>query len=305
MEDAESSSDDEDHKQKWRAEQRFKPPSSSEKLMRKPIEDAGQTSTCKLASSASALRLAWGAGEGFDRERKAPIGSASTMCTVSVRVEGEYSDDDEEVVVRNRTSRRNIKRDAIASSKEMEASEHAAKSDIRGSSEKTDEEGDNECHDEEVTATTSEVKLHSDARVGSKLAAKDEIEDDGRLRVEQDYYASSDDEVEDVAHMSDKIPFIFQAKEIGEATSHVQCVVVRDRSAFGGKLRPTYSMYLQSRNLLLLVAQKQRRNRMSNYHIFDMTRGRIGKPSISCPHAYAHALQAARCQRSTETTWAS
>ena len=54
----------------------------------------------------------------------------------------------------------------------------------------------------------------------------------------------------------------------------VQTLIVRDRSGMN-RLFPQYSLFLQggAREQLLLFASKQAKNKTSNYHIFDMTRG--------------------------------
>lgn len=54
----------------------------------------------------------------------------------------------------------------------------------------------------------------------------------------------------------------------------VQTLIVRDRSGMN-RLFPQYSLFLQggAREQHLLFASKQAKNKTSNYHIFDMTRG--------------------------------
>eukprot|EP00499_Haloplacidia_sp_CaronLabIsolate_P012361 CAMPEP_0196775722 /NCGR_PEP_ID=MMETSP1104-20130614/4197_1 /TAXON_ID=33652 /ORGANISM="Cafeteria sp., Strain Caron Lab Isolate" /LENGTH=482 /DNA_ID=CAMNT_0042145893 /DNA_START=6 /DNA_END=1451 /DNA_ORIENTATION=- len=70
---------------------------------------------------------------------------------------------------------------------------------------------------------------------------------------------------------------VSSAALVQEPRSIVQCVIVRNRKGLN-RLYPQYNMYLQEgdREILLMTAQKQKSNRTSNYHIFDMTMGTVG-----------------------------
>lgn len=72
------------------------------------------------------------------------------------------------------------------------------------------------------------------------------------------------------------VPFVLQAHESGGLTDLVQCVIIRDRDGVQSKLYPTYRLYLEDKNKLILLARKMTYNRTSNYHLFDMTRGIAG-----------------------------
>jgi len=52
----------------------------------------------------------------------------------------------------------------------------------------------------------------------------------------------------------------------------VEALIVRNRSGIC-RLFPEYQLYFQRSNTLMLFASKQAKNRTSNYHMFDMTRG--------------------------------
>ncbi|CAM9625306.1 unnamed protein product, partial [Chrysoparadoxa australica] len=54
-----------------------------------------------------------------------------------------------------------------------------------------------------------------------------------------------------------------------------QCVIIRERGGLH-RLYPCYKLYFQDKDKLMMVGQKQGKNRTSNYHIFDMHRGMLG-----------------------------
>ena len=56
-------------------------------------------------------------------------------------------------------------------------------------------------------------------------------------------------------------------------TDKVYCTILRDR--FTSKMYPEYQLILDSTQKPLLLAKKMKRNKTSNYHMFDMSRGRI------------------------------
>jgi tubby-related protein 1 len=67
--------------------------------------------------------------------------------------------------------------------------------------------------------------------------------------------------------------FIKVAHKRGIRTPLVQCVIIRDKSSMHNRLYPTYELVLQENLKPLILAQKQEMNRMSNYRMYDMTRG--------------------------------
>jgi hypothetical protein len=56
-------------------------------------------------------------------------------------------------------------------------------------------------------------------------------------------------------------------------TDKVYCTILRDR--FTSKMYPEYQLILDSTQKPLLLAKKMKGNKTSNYHIFDMSRGRV------------------------------
>jgi len=56
-------------------------------------------------------------------------------------------------------------------------------------------------------------------------------------------------------------------------TDKVFCTILRDR--FTSKMYPEYQLILDSTQKPLLLAKKMKRNKTSNYHIFDTSRGRV------------------------------
>jgi hypothetical protein len=100
------------------------------------------------------------------------------------------------------------------------------------------------------------------------------------------------------------VPFIHLCPLKGENTSLVQCLVVRNRDDLTNKLYPTYSLYLEDKNKLLMVAKKMSFNSTSNYHLFDMSRGSVHKSSSKMTKKsgnYLGKLRAADSNRSEYT----
>lgn len=66
------------------------------------------------------------------------------------------------------------------------------------------------------------------------------------------------------------------AAPLAEASGElVRCALVRDRTGLN-LLSPTYRLYLQPANQLLLVATKVSTSRSTTFHLFDMSRGALG-----------------------------
>jgi hypothetical protein len=100
------------------------------------------------------------------------------------------------------------------------------------------------------------------------------------------------------------VPFIHLCPLKGENSSLVQCLIVRNREDLGNKLYPTYSLYLEDKNKLLIVAKKMSFNSTSNYHLFDMSRGSVHKSSSKMTKKsgnYLGKLRAADSNRSEYT----
>lgn len=76
-----------------------------------------------------------------------------------------------------------------------------------------------------------------------------------------------------------KVSFVLYAHSRGAKSVHVQCTIIRDRSSLQGKIYPLYDLVLEEPRKVLIRAQKMSMNRTSNYHLFDMTRGHVGKLS--------------------------
>jgi hypothetical protein len=73
----------------------------------------------------------------------------------------------------------------------------------------------------------------------------------------------------------DKHPLV-TAPYQGLTTKLMQCVVVREKSG-NGMFLPSYSLYFQGSDQPAMIALLQGKNRTTNYHIFDMTRGILTK----------------------------
>ena len=76
---------------------------------------------------------------------------------------------------------------------------------------------------------------------------------------------------------STKIPFILVAHRGWTGYEHVRCFITRNRSSLSNKMYPTYELFLECTGQSIILAQKMQMNATSNYHLFDMTRGTIGK----------------------------
>ena len=91
--------------------------------------------------------------------------------------------------------------------------------------------------------------------------------------------------------------FVQIAHESGITTEHVQCLIVRDRSTMSSKLYPSYNLYHEEKDKLLIRACKMNLNRTSNYHLFDMTRGLAGSKLSKKSGNYLGKLRAKNVQR--------
>jgi tubby and related proteins len=99
------------------------------------------------------------------------------------------------------------------------------------------------------------------------------------------------------------VPFLHLCPLKGENTTLVQCLIIRNREDLSNKLYPTYSLYLEDRNKLLMVAQKKAFNSTSNYHLWDMSRGSVNRSSKMNKKSgnYLGKLRAADANRSEYT----
>jgi len=93
------------------------------------------------------------------------------------------------------------------------------------------------------------------------------------------------------------ISFVLLAHDSGGDTDHVQCVIVRDRTGIASKMSPTYRLYLENKNKLLVMAVKNQFNRTSNYHMYDMTRGQAGSKLTKKSGNYLGKLRARNVNR--------
>jgi tubby-related protein 1 len=80
-------------------------------------------------------------------------------------------------------------------------------------------------------------------------------------------------------------------------SGHVQCLIVRDRSGLQNKMYPTYELWLEDSDKSLIIAKKMNLNRTSNYHMFDMTRGQVGKQLSKKSGNYIGKLRSRNVQR--------
>jgi hypothetical protein len=97
------------------------------------------------------------------------------------------------------------------------------------------------------------------------------------------------------------VPFIHLCPLNGENSPMVQCLIVRERDDFGSKLFPSYSLYLEKKNKLLLVGKKMTFNSTSNYHLFDMSRGSVNTKMSKKSGNYLGKLRAADSNRTEYT----
>jgi hypothetical protein len=124
----------------------------------------------------------------------------------------------------------------------------------------------------------------------NSTSAKEEEEGSHRPGVPKSYIGSQE-------CTSQGYPNVFTAYTGGTKTEHVQCVIIRDRSGIQAKMYPTYELRLEETNQKLIVAQKMNLNRTSNYHLFDMTRGLVGKHLSKKSGNYMGKLRAKNIQR--------
>jgi len=91
--------------------------------------------------------------------------------------------------------------------------------------------------------------------------------------------------------------FVHVAHESGGRTEHVQCVIVRESRGIKSRLTPTYHLLLEEKNKHLITAVKRTYNRTSNYHMFDMTRGVVGRRLSKKSGNYLGKLRALNMSR--------
>mmetsp|Transcript_20105 Transcript_20105/g.28900 ORF Transcript_20105/g.28900 Transcript_20105/m.28900 type:complete len:598 (+) Transcript_20105:142-1935(+) len=113
----------------------------------------------------------------------------------------------------------------------------------------------------------------------------DHIKDDG------DSKRRGHDSSRDLLKQS-SIPFVQLSPANGGATDMVQCLIVRERGSIGSKLYPSYKLFLEDKNKLLLIGRKMNFNSTSNYHVFDMTRGSASKKMTKKSGNYMGKLRA-------------
>ena len=91
--------------------------------------------------------------------------------------------------------------------------------------------------------------------------------------------------------------FIMYSPPSGGNTDLVQCLIVRERTGMGSSMYPSYKLFLEDKNKLLLIGRKMNFNSTSNYHIFDMTRGTASKKLTKKSGNYLGKLRAADSNR--------
>lgn len=74
--------------------------------------------------------------------------------------------------------------------------------------------------------------------------------------------------------LEEGLPNVTMAYKSGMGTEHVQCNVVRIKSAISSS---SYELRLEKTNEPLIIAKKINLSRKGNYHFFDMTRGQVGE----------------------------
>ena len=97
--------------------------------------------------------------------------------------------------------------------------------------------------------------------------------------------------------IADGFPSVLTAYKSGTDHEFIQCVIIRDRTGFQAKVFPIYELRLQESNKVLIIAKKMNMNRTSNYHLFDMTRGQVGKTLTKKSGNYIGKLRAKNVQR--------
>lgn len=102
---------------------------------------------------------------------------------------------------------------------------------------------------------------------------------------------------QECAPIDQGFPSVLTAYKSGIDADHIQCVIVRDRTGFQAKIFPNYELRLQSTNKVLILAKKMNMNRTSNYHLFDMTRGTVGRTLSKKSGNYIGKLRSKNAQR--------
>lgn len=138
-------------------------------------------------------------------------------------------------------------------------------------------------------ATTRDDRRGSDA---SMVTADDEASDESR-GVGNDYIKDT------YYHSSPRsgYAFLMHSPANGGNTDMVQCLIVRERQGMGSKMYPSYKLFLEDKNKLLMIGRKMNFNSTSNYHVFDMTRGTASKKLTKKSGNYLGKLRAADTNR--------
>lgn len=93
------------------------------------------------------------------------------------------------------------------------------------------------------------------------------------------------------------VAFLMHSPASGGGTDLVQCLIVRERNGMGSKMYPSYKLFLEDKNKLLMIGRKMNFNSTSNYHMFDMTRGSASKKLTKKSGNYLGKLRAADTNR--------
>lgn len=93
------------------------------------------------------------------------------------------------------------------------------------------------------------------------------------------------------------VPLVHLCPANGGVTDLVQCLIVREKGSIGALLAPSYKLFLEAQDKLVLIGRKMNMNSTSNYHLFDMTRGTASKKMTKKSGNYLGKLRAADTNR--------
>jgi len=165
---------------------------------------------------------------------------------------------------------------------EEEKNDNEENDDGENKNDSDSEVDESERRDEEEFARRMKVEKEEEDR-RSKMAAREERQQMGNSTVEDRYANDSEKEAQlevnerrvYVKKCWDKHPLIV-SPYAGITTRLMQCVILREPGG-NGMFLPSYSLYFQGSDQPAMIALLQGKNRTTNYHIFDMTRGIVTK----------------------------
>mmetsp|Transcript_19373 Transcript_19373/g.18716 ORF Transcript_19373/g.18716 Transcript_19373/m.18716 type:complete len:387 (-) Transcript_19373:36-1196(-) len=190
--------------------------------------------------------------------------------------------DDDELKSDPKDSGRHLKSEVMHSDEEFSVKDEDSDSDVERDSPIKD-------HDENSHSLRNPRKANNLIPKTTRRKSRDDIE--GEDQDGPSIFSGSQE------CSSPGFPNVLTAYTSGLESGHVQCLIVRNKSGLQNKMYPTYELRLEDSDKSLIIAKKMNLNRTSNYHMFDMTRGQVGKQLSKKSGNYIGKLRSRNVQR--------